>query len=129
MAFEFDKYGGGAGDEYGRDPYRPPSQGGGFSDRPVPEPYRPPIPERGSRGAASGRGARKRPRRSRAGGGGIDIPWKLIICLTVLLAVIVCCVLFRAQITGFLTEILTWLIIVLVIVFIVKKMIFPNKKR
>ena len=78
-----------------------------------------PAPRRGSR----------KPRRAKRSLGDLQIPWRIVLPVLAIAAVIVLCIVFHEQIFSFLTELIVCLLIILVIIWLIKRIIFPPRNR
>ena len=59
----------------------------------------------------------------------VQIPWRIVLPIIAIIAIIVLCIVFKDAITSFLAQVLTWVLIVLIIIAIIKWLIFPRRRR
>lgn len=104
----------------------------GFQNRPGrsmprPDPVGRTTPPSGPRSRPAAP-ARHPPVRGRAPGPAFSFPWGRLFPVLLVLALLMVCFVFRAEIKAFLIELLTWAIILLIVILIFKHLLFGGKR-
>ncbi len=60
---------------------------------------------------------------------GSQIPWRIVLPIIAVIALVVLCFVFKDAITSFLSQVLAWVIIILIIIAVFKWLIFPRRRR